>query len=278
MSLTTFPLPCEDMEQPKSGVAYRPGDHSLEIGFKEEDRYLLCAEKETRSMNKKDSSSKKLQQGSVLTLMRIASKVNEIRRKCDYDLAGEQLQAEIITWHYTRLDGKAEKRDPIFHRTIYHGNGTWTIIMTTPTHGCEKILLNSEAALCEHIAEKQEKDEGGESLSLPTHTVFCIAIPDETFDQDLALAQEAAVFAPFGRIVQARPMVYGEVGELARRYTQSGETACLFIDQEQQRMVDLSVDLALFVFEHSGKKPICMYIGKDAFSEKAVTVKYSSSL
>ena len=39
-------------------------------------------------------------------------------------------------------------------------------------------------------------------------------------------------------------------------------------------MVDLSVDLALFVFEHTSKKPICMYIVQDAFGGKAVTVKY----
>jgi hypothetical protein len=110
----------------------------------------------------------------------------------------------------------------------------------------------------------------------PAHPVFCIGIPDETFQNDLARAQEEAVFAPFGRVIRVQPMAYGEVAELARRHARPGETACLLFDLEHPHMVDLSVDLALYAYEVSGKKPICIYIGKDVSGKRAATVKYPS--
>lgn len=114
------------------------------------------------------------------------------------------------------------------------------------------------------------------SRRTPVHPILCVGLEDETYEQDLARAQEEAVFARFGQVVRVKPMAYGEVAELARRHTRPGETVCLLFDLEHPHLVDLCVDLALFVNEWTGKKPICIYLWKDATGEQGVTVKYPS--
>lgn len=168
--------------------------------------------------------------------------------------------------------------------------------LQTIDHADEVLVLNVDNYISEtsrHVIEyavQQGKDlrwleppsEELEQLivdnvrTLPLHLVFCIGIADETLEHHLALAQQEAVFAPFGNVVQVRPMVYSEVAELARRSVKRGETACLLINRENQFIVDLAVDLALFLFEYSGQKPICIYLGHDALGERGVTVKYPS--
>ena len=114
------------------------------------------------------------------------------------------------------------------------------------------------------------------SRSVPVHSIFCVGIADEMLESDLTRAQKEAVFARFGQVIRVRPMVYGEVAELVHRHTQRGETVCLLFDLEQAHLVDLSVDLALFIYEQTGKKPICISLWKNALGEQGVTVKYPS--
>ena len=151
----------------------------------------------------------------------------------------------------------------------YVGPSTWREIEYAIRQGKELRWLEPPSDdLLQFVADS--------SRWTPVHPVFCIGIPDETLQRDLALAQKEAVFAPFGKAILVRPMSYGEVAELARCSVKPGETACLLINLEQLHRTDLSVDLALFAYEVSGKKPICIYIGKDASGKRAATVKYPS--
>lgn len=60
----------------------------------------------------------------------------------------------VIDWHRFRVEGDIpddEIVDPDIESICYEGNDTWRIIMTTPTHGKERVIVNSDAATWEQV-------------------------------------------------------------------------------------------------------------------------------
>jgi len=50
----------------------------------------------------------------------------------------------ITDWHRFRIDDLDNSTDaPIYERVAYQSNDRWEIIMRTPTHGRERIVLHA---------------------------------------------------------------------------------------------------------------------------------------
>ncbi len=62
-----------------------------------------------------------------------------------------RLQAYLTDWYHFRLDEDDGIPDPVFESITYKGNDEWEIIMTTTTHGRERVVVHSNAATWEQV-------------------------------------------------------------------------------------------------------------------------------
>lgn len=104
------------------------------------------------------------------------------------------------------------------------------------------------------------------------YTFFFIGAQEKTLEQDLLRIRDEAPFILWASINIVKPQSYGDVSELARSQAQ-GQHTIICVDM-QHAYVDLAVDLALFLYEYTGIKPVCIYIGQDHHDQRTITVKY----
>lgn len=61
------------------------------------------------------------------------------------------IEAHVTRWHRFRLDDGdnediPEEPDPVYESVIYDGGDVWSVTITTPTHGRERVVVHSDAA------------------------------------------------------------------------------------------------------------------------------------
>jgi hypothetical protein len=125
----------------------------------------------------------------------------------------------------------------------------------------------------------QEQSKRKQLVSLewqnkPASVLFAIGIERTQLEQIVAQAKDACPSYLFGEIVCVCPQTYGEVAHLAHRKVQPGQTPCLLIALNIPGPTDLPVDLALFLYEYSGQRPVCLYTGIGLYGTRFITVKY----
>ena len=63
-----------------------------------------------------------------------------------------RVEAYVMRWsHLRQEDTQYQMPDPVFESITYNGENVWTVLMTTTTHGKERLVVHSDTATWEDV-------------------------------------------------------------------------------------------------------------------------------
>ena len=63
-----------------------------------------------------------------------------------------RIQSYLTQWSHMRQEEDPEQPDPVFESITYDGENVWTVLMTTTTHGRERLVVHADTATWEEVS------------------------------------------------------------------------------------------------------------------------------
>lgn len=68
----------------------------------------------------------------------------------------ERIRTSVTAWHHFRLDDEeGSAANPIYESITYNGEDKWTVIISTETHGRERVVVHSNTANWEQVSSAE---------------------------------------------------------------------------------------------------------------------------